>query len=370
MREPDYYLLTPGPITTTHTVKEAMLTDWGSWDDDFNEVTREIRSNLLKAANADDENYACVPLQGSGTFAVEATLATLLGTEDKLLILMNGAYGQRIGKICDYLNRPYVSINTGDYLPPDPAEVRKMLESDPTITTVAIVHCETSSGILNPLEAVAKEVFESGCKLIIDSMSAFGALPIDADTLPFDALISSANKCFEGVPGFGFSIIKKSVLEQCSGNAHSLSMDLYDQWQYMEKTGQWRYTPPTHTVAAFSQAMKEHADEGGVSGRLARYTRNRDLLVSGMREIGFNTLLDSEWLSPIIVTFLSPAHPNFDFKRFYQELKHRGFVIYPGKLTETESFRIGCIGQIDTPQVARLLSTISEVLNVMEIELS
>jgi 2-aminoethylphosphonate-pyruvate transaminase len=283
---------------------------------------------------------------------------------------MNGAYGQRIGKICDYLKRPYASINTGDYLPPDPKAVRAMLEANPDLTTVAIVHCETSSGILNPLEAVAKVVFDCGRKLIIDSMSAFGALPIDAKTLPFDALVSSANKCYEGVPGFGFSIIKKSLLEQCQGNAHSLSMDLYDQWQYMEQTGQWRYTPPTHTVAAFAQAMREHAEEGGVQGRLARYTRNRDLLVSGMREIGFKTLLDSEWLSPIIVTFLSPDHPNFDFKRFYQELKQRGFVIYPGKLTESESFRIGCIGQIDTPQVTRLLTTISEVLNVMEINLS
>ena len=370
MQQPNYYLLTPGPITTTNTVKEAMLEDWGSWDGDFNQVTQEIREKLLLAANAKPKDYACVPLQGSGTFAVEATLATLLGPKDKLLILMNGAYGQRIGKICDYLKRPYATIDTGDYLPPDPDLVRQKLAEDPDITTVAIVHCETSSGILNPVKAIADVVIGSGRKLIIDAMSSFGALPIDVHELPFSALISSANKCFEGVPGFGFSIIRKSLLEKSQGHAHSLSMDLYDQWQYMEKTGQWRYTPPTHTVAAFAQALKEHEVEGGVSGRLARYTRNRDLLVAGMKEIGFSTLLESEWLSPIIVTFLSPDHPHFDFKRFYLELKRKGFLIYPGKLTEMESFRIGCIGQIDTPQVSRLITAISDVLNIMEIELS
>ncbi|OZG70954.1 2-aminoethylphosphonate--pyruvate transaminase [Hahella sp. CCB-MM4] len=369
MNQPKYYLLTPGPITTTYTVKEAMLTDWGSWDDDFNQVTQSIRSGLLKVANA-ETSHVCVPLQGSGTFAVEATLGTLLGPNDKLLVLMNGAYGQRIAKICDYLKRPYSIIDTGDYLPPDPEAVRKALQDDPAITTVALVHCETSSGILNPVEAVAGVVKEMGRKLIIDSMSAFGALPVNAEELPFDALISSANKCFEGVPGFGFSLIRRDLLENCKGNAHSLSMDLYDQWAYMEKTGQWRYTPPTHTVAAFAQAMREHAAEGGTQGRLARYTRNRDQLVAGMRKLGFKTLLEDIWLSPIIVTFISPDDPAFEFKRFYAELKKRGFVIYPGKLTQMDSFRIGCIGQIDTPEVSRLLSAIQEVLSVMQVNLS
>ncbi|WP_020408529.1 2-aminoethylphosphonate--pyruvate transaminase [Hahella ganghwensis] len=369
MSQPKYFLLTPGPITTTASVKEAMLEDWGSWDDDFNQVTQEIRSKLLKTANA-ESSHVCVPLQGSGTFAVEATLATLLGPDDKLLILMNGAYGQRIAKICDYLGRPYTTIDTGDYLPPNPEAVRKILENDLSITTVAIVHCETSSGILNPVEAIAEVTQSLGRRLIIDSMSAFGALSVDASKLPFDALISSANKCFEGVPGFGFSLIRKGLLKQCKGNAHSLSMDLYDQWIYMEKTGQWRYTPPTHAVAAFAQAMREHEIEGGTSGRLARYTRNRDQLVAGMRDMGFRTLLEDQWLSPIIVTFMSPEDPAFEFKHFYQELKHRGFVIYPGKLTQTESFRIGCIGQIDTPQINQLLTAIKDVLAVMNVDMS
>lgn len=368
MHEPNYYLLTPGPITTSRTVKEAMLSDWGSWDDDFNQITRQIREQLVAAAHAED-THVCVPLQGSGTFAVEATLGTLLGPDDKLLVLMNGAYGQRIGKIMDVLGRPWIALDTGDYLPPDPAAVQAQLAADPTITAVALVHCETSSGILNPLEGIAEVVEAAGRELIIDSMSAFGALPVDARRLRFAALVSSANKCFEGVPGFGFALIRRDRLAQCQGRAHSLSMDLHDQWTYMERTGQWRYTPPTHTVAAFAQALREHAAEGGVSGRLARYTRNRDTLVAGMRQLGFRTLLEERWLSPIIVTFLSPSHPRFEFRRFYEALKQRGFVIYPGKLTTVDSFRIGCIGRIDVPEVERLLRVMTDVLAEMNVQL-
>ena len=368
MTRPFAYLLTPGPITTSSTVKEAMLDDWGSWDEDFNQVTSEIRATLLATANATD-THVCVPLQGSGTFAVEATLATLLGPDDKLLVLMNGAYGQRIAKICDYLRRPWVGIDMGDYLPPEPRAVRERLAADPSITTVAIVHCETSSGILNPVAEIAAVVRDAGRKFLIDSMSAFGALPVDARQIEFAALVASANKCFEGVPGFGFALIRRDLLAASKGHSHSLSMDLHDQWVYMEKTGQWRFTPPTHTVAAFAQALREHAAEGGVPGRLARYRRNCEHLVAGMRALGFRTLLDAQWLSPIIVTFLSPAHPRFEFHRFYAELKRRGFIIYPGKLTQTESFRIGCIGQIDVPQVEQLLGVIRDALAEMDVQL-
>lgn len=362
----DPYLLTPGPITTSLTVKQAMLHDWGSWDADFNAVTAEVCRRLLIEANA-ETSHQCIPLQGSGTYAVEATLATLVPTDGKLLILMNGAYGQRMAKICDYISRRYCSLDKGDYLPPLPHEVESILADDPSITHVAVVHCETSSGILNPIEEIAEVVSQAGRRLIIDSMSAFGALPIDAQSLPFDALVSSANKCFEGVPGFGFALIQNDALAAAKGQAHSLSLDLYEQWQYLQRTGQWRFTPPTHTVAAFLKALDEHADEGGSSGRLARYQRNRDRLVAGMRARGFATLLDDQWLSPIIVTFLAPQHPNFEFKRFYDLLKAQGYIIYPGKLTEADSFRIGCIGKLFDPQIDELLQVMDRVLNNMEI---
>lgn len=361
------YLLTPGPITTTDTVKAAMLRDWGSWDGDFRQMTRQLCDQLLEVANA-KTSHVCVPVQGSGTFAVEATLGTLVPKNGKVLVLMNGAYGKRLAQTLDYLGRDYVTLDKGDYLPPMPDEVENILKADSAITHVAVIHCETSSGILNPVPEIAEVVARLGRRLIIDSMSAFGAIPVDARNLPFDALISSANKCFEGVPGFGFSLIRRSALEQSKGNAHSLSLDLYEQWTYLEKTGQWRFTPPTHVVAAFLQAMKEHAEEGSVAGRLARYSRNQQRLVAGMKELGFRTLLNEKWLSPIIVTFLSPQHDNFDFNTFYDRIKAKGFVIYPGKLTVVDSFRLGCIGQLYDEQIDQVLAAIKTVLAEMQID--
>ncbi|SEG10380.1 2-aminoethylphosphonate--pyruvate transaminase [Marinobacterium lutimaris] len=361
-------LLTPGPITTTASVKKAMLKDWGSWDSDFSELTASLCCQLTDIANA-GSSHVCVPVQGSGTFAVEATLGTLVGPEDKVLVLANGAYGQRIAAILSRLRRPFVLLDKGDYEPPRAEDVRAALAADPEITQVALVHCETSSGILNPLEEIAELVEREGRSLIIDAMSSFGAIPVDAQRIRFDALISSMNKCLEGVPGFAFALIRETVLQQAEGRAHSLSLDLYDQWRYLQRSGQWRYTPPTHVVAAALQAVKEHAEEGGVEGRLARYSRNRDLLVSGMRGLGFETLLDDNWLSPVIITFLSPADEHFVFARFYAAMKKRGFIIYPGKLTQAETFRLGVIGQLYSEDIKELLDAVSAALDEMNITL-
>lgn len=363
-REP--YLLTPGPLTTSMATKTAMLRDWGSWDEDFNGLTASVCRRLLEAAHA-TETHVCVPLQGSGTYAVEAALATLLPWDSKTLVLTNGAYGQRMIRILKYLGRDLTALDMGDYFPPSPSQVDAMLADDPAISHVAVVHCETSSGILNPLEAIAEVVHRWDRRLFVDAMSSFGALPIDARALPFDGLASSANKCFEGVPGFSFALLRRDVLKDCADNAHSLSLDLYDQWDYMSRTGQWRFTPPTQVVAAFASALDQHGAEGGVAGRLARYTRNKAVLVEGMRAMGFHTLLDDRWLSPIIVTFHAPGHSNFNFKDFYQSIKRRGFIIYPGKLTQVESFRIGCIGQLFEEQMRGALAAVRAALDEMAI---
>jgi 2-aminoethylphosphonate-pyruvate transaminase len=341
------YLLTPGPLTTSFPVKEAMLRDWGSWDEDFRAMTRELRARILSMIGPGAAEYDCVPVQGSGSYAVEAMLGSFVPRDGKVLVLSNGAYGQRAAKTLDYIGRAKVVLDKGDYLPPRGAEVAEILAGDPAITHVLAIHCETSSGILNPVEEIAEAVKEAGRQLLIDSMSAFGALPLDPAALGCTAFVSSANKCIEGVPGFGFVIVRKDVLAASKGNAHSLSLDLHDQWQVMEKTGQWRFTPPTHAVAAFITALRAHEAEGGVAARGARYANNRDVMVEGMRALGFETLLDDRWLSPIIVTFFCPADPAFDFARFYDLMKARGFIIYPGKLTVVDSFRIGCIGQMD-----------------------
>ncbi|MBL4739970.1 MAG: 2-aminoethylphosphonate--pyruvate transaminase [Sneathiella sp.] len=361
------YLLTPGPLTTALSTKAAMLRDWGSWDDDFKAVTAEIRARLIAMCGG-EADYDCVPMQGSGTFSVEAALASFIPKDGKALILMNGAYGQRSAKILDYIGRDYVILDKGDYLPPMPEEVDALLNEHKDVTHVVIVHCETSSGILNPLKQISDVVMQHGRKLIVDSMSAFGAIPLQVSDIPFEAMVSSANKCIEGVPGFGFIIAKKEALEAAKGNSHSLSLDVHDQWASMNKTGQWRFTPPTHAVVAFLEALRLHEIEGGVAGRLARYTKNRDVLVDGMRAIGFETLLENEWLSPIITTFFSPNDPKFDFSRFYNEIKSRGFVIYPGKLTEADSFRVGCIGLLDHTVMAGVVKAVKESCEVMGVK--
>lgn len=362
------YLLTPGPLTTAYSVKEAMLRDWGSWDGDFRAMTANLRRQLLDIAGDSKGEFDCVPMQGSGSFSVEAMLGSFVPRDGKVLVLSNGAYGKRIAQTLSYLGRDHVTIDKGDYMPPRGPEVAAALDSDPAITHVVVVHCETSSGILNPLKEISDTVYAHGRKLLVDSMSAFGAVPASLSDFRYEAIVSSANKCIEGVPGFGFVIARKSELEVCKGRSHSLSLDIHAQWDYMNKTGQWRFTPPTHVVAAFLEALRLHREEGGVAARGARYARNRDVMVAGMREAGFETLLADQWLSPIIVTFFSPAHPAFAFDRFYTLMKDKGFIIYPGKLTVVDSFRVGCIGRMDEHVMRRVVEAARSSLAEMGVD--
>ncbi len=359
------YLLTPGPLTTSLAVKRAMLRDWGSWDDDFRAMTKTLRAKLIAMMGPGGEAFDCVPMQGSGTFAVESALGTLIPREAKTLVLANGAYGMRAALTLKYLGREHVVLDKGDYLPPRGAEVAAILAADPAISHVVAVHCETSSGILNPLAEISDAVEAAGRKLLVDAMSSFGAIPVEPAQMRYEALVSSANKCIEGVPGFGFLLARKKALEAAKGTAQSLSLDAHAQWQTMNATGQWRFTPPTHTVAAFLEALRAHEAEGGVAGRGARYARNRDVVVAGMRDLGFETLLADRWLSPVIVTFFCPADPDFSFSRFYDLMKARGFIIYPGKLTRVDSFRIGCIGQLDEAVMTRVVDAARTALEEM-----
>ncbi|MCP4318094.1 MAG: 2-aminoethylphosphonate--pyruvate transaminase [Hyphomicrobiales bacterium] len=362
------YLLTPGPLTTSYAVKEAMLRDWGSWDGDFRAMTADMRKRLVDLLGEGSEDFDCVPMQGSGTFAVEAMLSSFIPRDGKALVLANGAYGKRAIETLEYLGRDNVVLDKGDYLPPRGKEVAQILADDPAITHVIAIHCETSSGILNPIEEVAEATSAAGRKLLVDSMSAFGAIELAPSQIRYEAMVSSANKCIEGVPGFGFILARNSELEAARGNCASISLDAHAQWVHMNKTGQWRFTPPTHVVAAFLEALRAHADEGGVAARGARYARNRDVLVAGMRELGFETLLADRWLSQIIVTFFCPADPNFVFDRFYGLMKDKGFIIYPGKLTVVDSFRVGCIGQMDENVMRQVVAAASQSLVEMGVK--
>jgi 2-aminoethylphosphonate-pyruvate transaminase len=363
----DPYLLTPGPLTTSLTVKQAMLHDYGSRDAKFIDINARILERLVDIVNGAG-NYVSVPLQGSGTFVVEAMIGNFVPADGKLLILINGAYGKRIAKICDYYKREYLVHETAEDVPVDTAKLDAALDADAAISHVVVVHCETTSGILNPIKEVAAIVARHQRSLLIDSMSAFGALPLDATEIEFDAVVASSNKCLEGAPGMGFCIARESALEKTEGNSPSLVLDLYEQWRAMQKNRQWRFTPPTHVLLAFDQALTEYEVEGGVEGRGGRYQANRELLVSGMRELGFKTLLSDELQAPIIITFHMPANPEFDFDAFYDGLKDQGYVIYPGKLTVADSFRMGCIGRLDQQQMQGALDAVKQILNEFGID--
>jgi 2-aminoethylphosphonate-pyruvate transaminase len=364
MHPPSPLLLTPGPLTTSDTVKQAMLRDWGSRDATFSQMNLDMRERLVELVNA-RSTHVCIPLQGSGTFAVEATLITLLAPADHLLVLVNGAYGTRMKRIAQVTGRQVSVLEWREDERVAPASLDEALGEDESITHVAVVHCETTSGILNPIGEIARVVQSRGRALIIDAMSTFGALEIDAAALPFAAVVASSNKCLEGVPGLGFSIVRRDALESRSGNAGSLALDLFDQWRGFEANGQWRFTPPTHVIAAFCQALDEHAKEGGVAARGARYRANHQILVDGMQAMGFRCLLARDVQAPIIVTFLSPGDPLFSFEEFYERLRSHGFLIYPGKLTAADSFRMGCIGHLGGEQMREAIEAVRAVLGEM-----
>jgi 2-aminoethylphosphonate-pyruvate transaminase len=362
----DPILLTPGPLTTSLATKQAMLRDWGSWDAAFNQITASICRDVVAIVNGGDD-YACVPLQGSGTFSVEAAIGSLVPRTGRVLVPDNGAYCARIARICRYLNREVIDLAVPEDQPVTAATVEAALAADAGITDVALVHCETGAGIRNDLEGIARVCAGRGTGLIVDAMSSFAALPIDARATPFVAVVAASGKCLEGVPGMGFVIARKAVLEASAGRSHSLAMDLHDQYVYMAKTTQWRFTPPTHVAAALRAALDQFHAEGGQPARGARYAANCRTLVEGMRALGFRTFLDDAVQAPIIVTFHAPPDPAYSFRTFYEQVRARGYILYPGKLTQVETFRVGCIGAIDANEMRNVVSAVAATLQDMGI---
>lgn len=367
----DPILFTPGPLTTSATVKSAMQRDLGSRDSEFIDLVARIRSQLLEIAGVSSEDgYEAILLQGSGTFALEAVLSSVIPRDGGLLVLANGAYGERMLQMAERLKITSVIHRWPEDQSPDPETVRTLLAMEPRPTHVAIVHLETTTGILNPLDEIARLVHERGCGFIVDAMSSFGGVPIDFSILRPDYLVSSANKCLEGVPGFSYVLARRETLESTAGYARSVSLDLLAQWQGFERNGQFRFTPPTHALLAFSQTLDEFAQEGGVAGRGRRYRANRDALLAGMRRLGFREYLAPEQQSDIITAFRYPEDPAFDFTEFYRRLAARGMVIYPGKLSHADCFRIGTIGQVFPEQVEALVTEIERVLGEMAVTMA
>jgi 2-aminoethylphosphonate-pyruvate transaminase len=362
MNDDSPILLTPGPLTTRLETRQAMLRDWGSRDEAFIDMTSEVRRRLAAVAGAQGR-HVVVPLQGSGTFIVEATIGTLIGPDDKLLVLINGAYGERMLSIVQRLGRRVEALRWPEDQAVDPTDLDRALDDDPAITHIALVHCETTTGLLNPLAAISSVAARHGKALLVDAMSSFGALDIAVEKTPIAAVMASSNKCLEGVPGVGFVIIEEKALLAAKGNNPSLCFDLHEQWQGFERNGQWRFTPPVQVVAALMSALRQLEAEGGPAARRRRYQENFDILVQGMERLGFRLFLAPEVQAPIIATFYQPTAPWFHFSAFYQALARRGFLIYPGKLSQADTFRIGCIGAIGPDVFRRLLVAIEAIMD-------
>ena len=365
----DKILFTPGPLTTSQTVKQAMLRDLGSRDIEFIGLVKDIRHRLIELGQASSDEYTAVLMQGSGTFGLEAVVSSTVPPDGKLLVIVNGAYGKRLAKIASVLKIETVTLEYPENIKPDLSEIEDTLKTDDKITNVVVVHCETTTGIINPIREIGRIVAKFGAKYFVDAMSSFGAVPIDLIECGIDYLVSSANKCIEGVPGFSFVLCKLSSLKETAGYARSLSFDLLGQYQGFEKNGQFRFTPPTHTLVAFHQALAELDAEGGVPGRAERYSKNYETLVAGMRQLGFKEYLKPEDQGYIITSFLYPDDPNFSFEEFYESLNQKDYVIYPGKVSDADCFRIGNIGRIFEADVKALLAAIAETITEMGVKL-
>lgn len=361
-----YKLLTPGPLTTTDTVKKEMMFDHCTWDDDYKQITQKIRKELLDLAHVSERDYTVVLMQGSGSFGVESVITSVVGEEEKLLIIANGAYGERMVDIAEHAKVNYALYRVNYDQIPSEEEVKDILEKDPAITHVAMVHSETTSGILNDIASVTKVVKDAGKTMIVDAMSSFGGVDIPVGELGIDFIISSANKCIQGVPGFSFIICNRQKLIESAGKARSLALDLYDQWKTMEKDGKWRFTSPTHTVLAFAKAIEELKEEGGIPARAKRYYDNNRLLIRKMKEMGIQSYIGEEYQGPIITTFFYPEHHNFSFQEMYEFIKDRGYAIYPGKVTDADTFRIGNIGEIYRDDIEKLCDIFAEFFAQME----
>jgi|SRR5579859_1754562 len=365
----DKALFTPGPLTTSRTVKQAMLRDLGSRDFEFVEVVQDIRRRLVALGTAHTADYTAVLMPGSGTFSVEAMLSSSVPPEGKLLIVSNGAYGRRIEQIAKIHHIPAHVLNYAEDRPAEAADVDAALADDPAVTHVAVVHCETTSGLLNPARAIGAVARRYERVYCVDAMSSFGGVPLDLAEWGIDYLVSSANKCIEGVPGFGFVLARRSSLAATDGLARSLSLDLFAQWQGLEKDGQFRFTPPTHALLAFQQALDELEAEGGVTGRAARYRQNYETVRTGMRALGFEEYLAPEHQGYIITSYRYPSDPHFQFAGFYERINQKGYVIYPGKVTNADCFRIGHIGRLAPNDMRDLLAAIRTTLDEMDVKL-
>jgi len=361
----DKLLFTPGPLTTSFATKAAALRDLGSRDVAFMRVIVEVCEGLLDVAGVSKNDYTTIPVQGSGTYGIEGVISTVIPKDKGFLLIANGAYGARMQSIAKVHGIPCTMLEYPDNQQPDFKEIEETLKNSKH-SHVAVVHSETTSGIINDIESVGKIAAKYNKSFIVDAMSSFGAVPIDFAKAHIDYLVSSANKCVEGLPGFSFVIARKAALAASKGHASTLTLDIISQRDGLDKAGQFRFTPPTHSLLAFHQALHELKIEGGVQARYNRYKENQRVLNDYLDQLGFKLYLERANQGPIISSYRYPTDSNWNFDTFYSKLNDRGFVIYPGKVSKADCFRIGHIGRLFPEDTLALCKAIEEVCKEMK----
>ncbi len=366
----DKLLFTPGPLTTSLSVKEATLTDLGSRDSAFISIIHDVRNKLLTLGHVSKPDYESIIIQGSGTFGIESVISSAIPADGMLLNIINGAYGRRISQMARIHNIPLIELIYDEDTLPNIEEIKNLINDNGLITHVSVIHGETTTGMINPIGEIGEICSNNSITMIVDAMSTYGAYDINLKELNISYLISSSNKCIEGIPGFSFVLAKRNELDKCKGLARTLSLDLYDQWNSLNSSGQFRFTPPVQALLAFNKALEELDTEGGIEARARRYSENNLFLINEMTRLGFKIYLPESVRGYIITSFVYPVDPAFSFQEFYNKLNEKGFVIYPGKLSKTDCFRIGNIGQLFLPDMKRLTETIGEIMGEMKIDLT
>ncbi|MFA5142287.1 MAG: 2-aminoethylphosphonate--pyruvate transaminase [Candidatus Woesearchaeota archaeon] len=360
-------LLNPGPATTSDSVKMAQVVpDICPREKEFGELISFVRSHLLKVVNANPEHYSCVLFGGSGTLGVEAVISSVVPLSGKLLIINNGSYGQRQKEIAEVYSIPFYDWKIDSRELPNLDELAKLIDSE-KFTHLSFVHHETTTGLLNPFEQIVSLAKSRGLDVIADTVSSYAGVPIDLSAVPADFIVSTSNKCIQGMAGITFVIGRKDKIEQSKFIKRALYVNLYEQYLYMDKQNQFRFTPPVQTLYALKQAIIEFFKEGGIENRYARYSKNWEVLIKGLEKLNLQWLLPKWFQSKILVSVDYPNSPYFDFNKLHDRLYEKGFTIYPGKIGEYNTFRISTLGDISSKDISNFLSELEKVLSEMNV---
>lgn len=356
-------LLNPGPATTTDSVKMAQIVpDICPREKEFAEKMRQLRKDLLGIVHANPEKYTSVLFCGSGTINIDICLNSLLPADKKILVVNNGAYSSRAVEVCQYYGLPYIDLKSSVFDTPDLNKVEDILAKDNDIAVVYTTHHETGTGILNPIRGIGELAHKYGAIFVVDTTSSLAMIPIDIEKDNVDFCMASAQKGIMAMSGLSFIIGNKAELIKSKDYPkRSYYCNLYLQYDYFERTGEMHFTPPVQTVYAAIQGLKEYYDEGEIN-KYKRHIRTMEAIHKGLTELGFNEVIDLNKQSGLVASVLYPSDKNWNFEKVHDYCFDRGFTIYPGKISTTNTFRLCSLGAIDEPDINNFFKVLKEAL--------